>query len=51
MMTDTTISTALARIQPSQTNAMTDRAFELRAPGPTSSRCPWASPISPRRPM
>jgi aspartate aminotransferase len=33
MMTDTTISNALARIQPSQTNAMTDRAFELRAAG------------------
>lgn len=32
-MTDTTISNALARIQPSQTNAMTDRAFELRAAG------------------
>lgn len=33
MMNDTTISAALARIQPSQTNAMTDRAFELRSAG------------------
>jgi aspartate aminotransferase len=32
-MTDTTISAALTRIAPSQTNAMTDRAFELRAAG------------------
>lgn len=32
-MTDTTLSAALGRIQPSATNAMTDRAFELRAGG------------------
>jgi aspartate aminotransferase len=32
-MTDTTISAALSRIQPSQTNAMTDRAFDLRSAG------------------
>ncbi|MEO0030712.1 MAG: hypothetical protein RIS94_470 [Pseudomonadota bacterium] len=30
---DTTLSAALARIQPSRTNAMTDRAIELRAAG------------------
>ena len=32
-MTDTTLSCALTRIAPSQTNAMTDRAFALRAAG------------------
>jgi hypothetical protein len=30
---DTTLSSALARISPSRTNAMTDRAIELRAAG------------------
>jgi aspartate aminotransferase len=42
-----TTSQALGRIAPSRTNAMTDRAIELRAPGRDIISLSVGDPISP----